>query len=75
MLDKIQELIIEEILEKDNKKIDEKESLCDYLSSFKNYQLIRLSLIHSRVDDNFADFYMIHNLSKKKKDYIVNYVT
>lgn len=75
MIEKIQELIIKETLEKDNKKINEKESLRAYLSSFKNYQLIRLSVIHVWVDDDFTDLYKIQNLSKKKKDYIVNYVT
>lgn len=74
MLEEINDVIKEEILVNNNKKIKE-ESLDEYLRSFKTKELIRLAVLHIQVDKDYKDLFKIQNLSNKPKKYIIDYIT
>lgn len=74
MIEKINDVIKEEILIKNNKKIKE-ETLEEYLSSFKNEELTRLAVLHVQVDKDYKDLFKIKNLKNKPKKYIIDYIT
>lgn len=75
MIEKVHDLIIKETFKNNHKKINEKETLEEYLSSFKNEELTRLSITHVWFEDNIEELIEVHNLNKKPKKDIIKYIT
>lgn len=74
MISEIQETILNEVLEQNNKKIKEKESLEEYLKSFTNDELTRLAITHVWVDEKITHLLKIKNLAQKPKKDIIKYI-
>lgn len=74
MEEKILECIKNEMLLNDNKKINEKWTLKEYLKSFDIKQLTMMAVIHFWENQNFESLLKIKNMANKKKGYVVNYV-
>lgn len=74
MLENINEAIIHEMLEEENKKIKESESLEDYLKSFDNRNLTLMSVFKVYANQDILDIDKIYNLNHKSKKYIIDYI-
>ena len=74
MIEEIDEIIKEEILVKNNKKVKE-ETLEEYLSGITKDELARLAFFQAFADQDYEDIFKIKNLKKMSKKDIINYIT
>ena len=70
----IEELIKDEFLNTNNKKISN-ETLKEYLTSLKNDELTKLAIIQVFVDKDYTNLFKVKSLNNKPKKYIVEYIT
>lgn len=75
MNEKIYKLILENILKENNQKISIGEKIEDYFTSFKTYELARLSITNVYVNSDYGDLYKVKNLANRPKKYIIDYIT
>lgn len=74
MEEEILNVMIDEILLDENKKINENWSLEEYLRSFRADQLTILAVVYVWKSRNYIELIKIKNMAKKKKDNAINYV-
>ena len=70
----LEQIIKEELLGVNNKKIKE-ENLKEYLTSLKKEELIKMAISQTFIDKNYFDLYRVNNLKNKAKKEIIDYIT
>ena len=70
----LEQIIKEELLGVNNKKIKE-ENLKEYLTSLKKEELIKMAISQTFIDKNYFDLYKVNNLKNKAKKEIIDYIT
>lgn len=74
MDEKVIEIIENEILGKNNKDINENETLEEYLRCFKTNELVRLAIILPFYEEEYYDMYRINSFSNRPKKFIIEYL-
>lgn len=74
MIEDIHKIIVKETFKPDNYKIIENENLEDYLSSFKNKDLLNMTMLNIVSNENYGELIEIDMLKNKKKEVVVAYI-